>query len=414
MTIKTLIRNPQLLSLAGNALAAGAGFLSVMLLARTQSPADLGTWMLYLTAWSFFDMVRSGLVQTALVKYYASTQEAGYAGAAWMIISVFTGAVSLLIGLGNLAFSSFIKDADVRLLLTQFPWLLISTVPYGIASWIQQAHHRFDRLLWMRLAFTFPFLAFVTTSYYFHWTISDIGWAQTIIYTICSLIFLPWSEWKAWALSTKKHVSDLLHFGKYSIGTLLCANLLKSSDTILLGIYLSPAAVAAFNLPYKLIEVVEIPLRSVAATAFPQMSRLLQTEGAGSVRALLIRQLKMLTLVLIPLSIACYIFAEPLVVLLGGEAYRSSASFFRVFAIYSLFLPADRFIGVAIDSLGMPQVNTLKVFLMVLVNVIGDIIALQLTQEPLAVAIVTVVTVLTGVIVGAYFLRSSFNRYAPA
>lgn len=53
------------------------------------------------------------------------------------------------------------------------------------------------------------------------------------------------------------------------MGTMVGANLLRSSDTFLIGAFLGGEAVAIFNIPLKLFELVEIPLRSFAATALP-------------------------------------------------------------------------------------------------------------------------------------------------
>jgi hypothetical protein len=61
-------------------------------------------------------------------------------------------------------------------------------------------------------------------------------------------------------------------------------------------------------------------------------------------------------------------------------------------------------LGVALDALGKPQLNTLKVFTMVVVNVVGDLLVLSLGGSLWQIALVTVVTTFAGVLAGLYML----------
>ncbi|HEV7351126.1 lipopolysaccharide biosynthesis protein [Telluribacter sp.] len=413
MVLKKLLQNPRLLSLAGVGVSAASGFLGVMVLARTLTPTELGTWILYLTVWTFLDMLRSGLVHTALVRYHAATRDNRYTGATWAISGAFTVVVSLLVGGAGLI--GLELPDEWRLVLPQLPWLLLATWPYSVALWQRQAEGRFDHILRLRLGFTVPFLVFVTLGFWQKWSLESIAWAQTGLYLLVSIgaVGAGWTHWQALRTFQRQQLRELWNFGKYTIGTLLCTNLLKSSDTFLLGYYLSSAAVAAYNLPYKLIEIVEIPLRSVMATLLPQLSQYGEKGSLQQAKALFFKELKLLTLVLVPVSILCFILAEPLVVLLGGEAYRDSAILLRVFAVYSLFLPADRLIGVTLDSLGRPRFNTIKVVLMAAFNIIGDVVVLHYWQQPVPVAVVTIGTVVVGVVFGGIVLRNVFASEVP-
>lgn len=67
-----------------------------------------------------------------------------------------------------------------------------------------------------------------------------------------------------------------------------------------------------------------------------------------------------------------FIFAEQIVYILGGQDYIITANIFRIFCIYGLLLPIDRFIGVALDSVNQPRLNFYKVVYMAAANIIGD------------------------------------------
>lgn len=70
----------------------------------------------------------------------------------------------------------------------------------------------------------------------------------------------------------------------------------------------------------------------------------------------------------------------------------------------------DRFSGITLDIIGKLYLNFLKVILMVLVNVGGDIIAIHYFGNIGSVATVSILTFLTGVIFGNYFLKKYLHH----
>jgi O-antigen/teichoic acid export membrane protein len=169
--------------------------------------------------------------------------------------------------------------------------------------------------------------------------------------------------------------------------------------------YLGPAALAAYNLPYKLIELIEIPLRSLAATFLPQAVKQSHTGNLSALKSLFYQYTVLLTMLLLPVTVLLFMFAEEMVVLIGGRAYASSANIFRCFVIYSLFLPLDRFLGITLDIINKPHLNLLKVGLMVIINIAGNLVAIHLAGAPVYIAVATIITVVSGVIVGWFTLK---------
>jgi O-antigen/teichoic acid export membrane protein len=117
----------------------------------------------------------------------------------------------------------------------------------------------------------------------------------------------------------------------------------------------------------------------------------------------------LVSMAIVPVAILLFISASELIVMAGGKQYAMSANIFRVFVLYSLFLPLDRFIGVTLDSMGKPHLNLLKVLLMVGVNIAGNLLVLELFQSTLLVAVATLVTTGCGIIFGVIVL----NRFFP-
>jgi len=196
------------------------------------------------------------------------------------------------------------------------------------------------------------------------------------------------------------------------------SNLLKSADTFIISLspFLGASGVALYSVPLKLTEVPAILLNSLSAVAFPKFSR---TAARGNIRKL--RQLfydysGVVTAFFMALAVGGFIFARDLVVIIGGEEYAHTHIIFKVFCVYALLLPVERFTGVALDSLNMPHKNMKKVMIMSLANIAGNLMVVGaiaplfpslLTVNLLAmVAAVTVVVTIGGQMAGFYFLKN--------
>jgi hypothetical protein len=73
-------------------------------------------------------------------------------------------------------------------------------------------------------------------------------------------------------------------------------------------------------------------------------------------------------------------------------------------------MPLDRYLGIALDSLDLPHINSMKVVLMASLNVFGDWYVLSHQIGLNAVAFITVLNTLFGIFVGMYYLNKKLSR----
>ncbi len=220
-----------------------------------------------------------------------------------------------------------------------------------------------------------------------------------------------------WArLSTLRHrtsevINEVFHFGKYSFGTFLCANLLRSSDTFIIKFMLSPAALAVYNLPTRLLEIIEIPLRSGFATAMPSMSADINRGREDEVATTLKKYVGLLTLLFVPITIGVLLFADVLVGLIGGGKYvgTEAANIYRIMIVCSLLFPLERFLGITLDLINKPQLNLVKVLLALAVNVTADIACIHFMHSIYGAAVASIFTLVASTVYGYVMLR----RYLP-
>ena len=96
--------------------------------------------------------------------------------------------------------------------------------------------------------------------------------------------------------------------------------------------------------------------------------------------------------------------AADIITLFANEGFAASVPVLRAALLYVLFLPLDRYIGVALDSLHLPQINTYKVLGMAFFNLIGSTLVLFLDWPLYAVALVTLGNIGLGITFGFRYL----------
>lgn len=417
--VKHIVREDNFLSLAGNLSVAFFGLLGFAILARTLSVDEFGIWVLFITASSFVEMLRFGLTSTGLVRYLSGAEDNYYnelVGANALIGVVSTFIISSLLLALLLIFKSPIYAAGYHIFFIWYPLVAIANLPWNTALVLLHAQQRYDAMLTIRLVNSLLFLLVLLVHIFHPLSLNQLamGYLLANMLTSALTVFKRWDQLLKMRMATQNAIRQLLNFGRYTTITLIGTNLLRSLDTFIISFSpLGNAAVALYSVPLKLTELQQIPLRSFAATAFPKMSKASSRQNTAAWMSIFNTYTGAITLLFIPFSIFAFIFAEPLVVLLGGSNYAATqhtggtdpADIMRIFALYGLLLPLDRMTGIGLDSINQPRKNAVKVLLMVIANIIGDIIAVYIFKSLLLVALASVLFTLVGIYVGMYFLR---------
>lgn len=410
--LKKIFKEHNFNSLLGNLVISALGFLSFLLLSRKLLPEVFGQWVIFTSAATLVDLLRFGLTRNALITFTAG-KDAGttreITASAFLMGLVFVGVISLLFIPVFLVLPSSVQSNSLGMILKWYPLLALTNLGWNNGVSLLQSKMKFSTILYMRSLNTglFVLLLFVVPAA----SINSFG-------NLVLLFILPNAAASVMSFigrydgllflkkANRKRMLQIYNYGKYSVGSFLGSSLLRGADSFLIGMapLLGPRGVAIYAIPMKLVEIMEIPLRSFAATAFPKLSLAFNNNNMKQLRSIFYTYTGVITILFIPVSIFGMIYAPQLVSLLGGDQYSTEvatmATIFRVFCIYGLLLPIDRMSGIMLESMNIPKMNFRKILLMLSLNLIGDVIAVFVFGMLEYVAVATVVFTLAGAIAG--------------
>jgi O-antigen/teichoic acid export membrane protein len=414
MQILKRLVNKHTLSLASNAVMPIISMVTVSLLARNLTERDLGYWILFLITFTIANFFRSGFLQTSLVKFYAGANKERAAivvGSTWFMGLLLTSLLAIV----SLITYLFGSNPSLEITVKWFAIIFFSTLPSSIALWVLQAEERFDKIFLLQLIHPASFFLSIVGLIIIHQT-----HFRFVIYAYCfsamltSIISMAAGWAKAASIRKKSNecVKELVNFGKFSVFTSISSYLLRGSDTFIIKyMFVDPSFVAIYYLPQRLMEVIEIPLRSFIATALPAMSAALQRDEKRQMTYIMKKYAGILTILLIPMSIVTFICADFIIEIIGGHKFvpTEAARVFRIFLCFAVLLPVDRFFGITLDILNKPHLNLIKVVIMLVVNVAGDFAGIYFTHSLYGVALASIVSFIAGVVYGYWVLKKNLQ-----
>jgi len=416
--ILSSFKNIHFQSLLGNGVMAIFGMVTIAILYRALSVKDIGVYVFFMTILGLIDTLRSGFLTNSFIKFYSGTEKDRaneVAGSAWCLALAITG-LSILINVITFFISSYITNEGMILFLKYFSLISLATLPSFMANLVVQGEKRFDRLLWLRLINQVLFTGTVVVlTVMGKSTLTLIVWTYILSNLASSLasVFLGWSKIETVRYFSKASFMEIFHFGKYSVGTSVSSNLFKVTDTFFINFFLGPAALAVYNLGGRLLQIVEIPLLSFAASGMPSLSGYYNNKQKEEMMYVMKKMVGMLSFAIFCIAVLSIIFAEPIIMLIGGAKYldTEAPNIFRMFMSMAILYPADRFFALTLDVIHMPKINFYKILVMLVVNLAADYIGVTIFKSAYSIVIANIFPILVAIII-AYVPLNRYSKFS--
>ncbi|MEZ4777181.1 MAG: flippase [Bacteroidia bacterium] len=358
-------------------------FGSFYFLVRGMTKEHFGIWTIFLILSALIEVTRMGLIQNGLVKFLTSTDNQkikGRINTASLMLNIFITLISTIILFVMAQLQHVFWNVT---LLDELIYIYILTtivlIPFFQFTFILQANYDFRGILYSNVVrqglFFFyvlfcyldpdyPFrllhlAAFQVVSAFFG---SIVAWFTARKYLIFSArLDIRWLKW-------------LFGYGKFVVGTNLGSMFIKSIDQLMLGIMMSPVAVAIYGTAIKVANLVEVPTQSIAAIVFPKSAQKIEKEGKESVKQLYEKSVGVILALIIPGVIFVLLFPEWILKIIAGDEYLEAAQLLQVTMLYGLFVPFARQFGTMLDAMGKPHINFFIVMISAVLNIVFNYI----------------------------------------
>lgn len=339
-------------------------FLSFFLMVRALSKADFGIWSLYLTLAGMVEMIRVGLIHSALVRFlsiHTAPDEQAEISTASLVMSLLhsLGSASLLMGIGWVVRQFWdLAPLDDLLLIYIASTFAMSFSHHFLA--VQQAHLKFQGTFLSNFARHSSFFAYVAVVYFspgWEPKLHQLVWAQMISILIGALVAIGtgWSEARLSRHLSLGRMRDIVAYGKFVIGTYLGTSLIKTIDQVMLGVLVSPIGVASYSTAMRIAHLVEVPIQSIAAVVFPQSARQMKSEGIQAIRHLYEKSVGVILAMVVPGVLFVMTFTEWILLFVAGPRYLDTVPVLQVVMLYAMLLPFSRQFGTIVESIGKPH-----------------------------------------------------------
>ena len=408
-------RNKQFLSFLGNLVSAFFNLLSFMILVRIlPTKDDFGQWVVFTGVYNILDQIRTGLLQSGIIKFYTGADletARRVAGAAWHVSLLITIGYVLLSLLGYFTVAPYLP-VPWPLFLGWLGILTLLSLPMNFASWVLQAENRFNEIVYIRVSQNGSFVVLLGILWFFNEvSLANVLYAYCGSMAISSLYCLlrRWTGIRNIAFRTREQALELYRFGRLIIGSMVSSSLINNTNNFVILKMLGPANVALFSIPQKFMEVVEIILRSFVATAQPTLSAAANRGDKQAVAIAFCRYTGTVTLLIIPFIIGMLIFTEPLIIILAKGNYLGVTTVVRITLISAILWPLDRFNGVTLDMMGLAHVNFYKNILKMVLNAIFAVVLVWIFPDIISVALATILHIIFAIGYGYYIMKKHMD-----
>ncbi|MET6997410.1 flippase [Chitinophaga defluvii] len=340
------------------------GVGSILVLTRTLSKPDMGTWNLFLVYTAIIEVIRHSLIKNAVIKYLNSSEKEEHAfihTGALTLNSIATICILLLIVVFIVPISNFLKAPGLVEVMYYFLPGLLLLIPFSHFEWIQNSNADFKGIFWAYLTRQGVSFGLIIISLLagLHITLTLL-----VIYFNLGILFGALvSAYFARKFLTgtikvdPQWVKKLWHFGKYVFGTNISASIFRNTDQFVISSYLSTASVALYGVCLRISNLVDVPSQVLADILFPKTAQMMEAGNMEKVKFYYEKAVGAILAIALPVSLGIFLLPKLVLYIIAGANYEEAAPILQITILYGLFLPFIKQFGTIMDSIGLPKTN---------------------------------------------------------
>lgn len=380
-------------------------FLGIIVFARILNASSLGLFFLFQAVVYILAMVADFGLQGAIEKRISENKcKAEFAGAGILLTAIFTSFVSILIWVFKSELNSYFGlQSPVLIIIGVFLhnyFILIIKIMSGELHVGDTAILRFGRsVLWFLGGLILVWLWRKNASALI------ISWlVATSVVTVAGFYFVETEL----AIPAITHLESTFSFSIYNFVSSAEWQLYNWVDIVVIGYFVSQAAVGAYEVAWRLTSVVVLLSQSISMTIFPKISELHSHEKYDEISELVKASLSPAILLIIPGFGGAVVLSTDLLNYLFGNSYATASVALSILMGGRLFQAFQGVFGVGVRGINRPDLSAISNFIALLTNIAMNIL-LVWKFGIVGAAVATSISVATNCLLHFYFLQ----EYVP-
>lgn len=339
------------------------GLINFMILIRTLTKPQMGTWALFLAVTSIFEAAKTNLLKNAHVRFVSANDNikdrTSIAASSFLInalislvfvilIIFFSGWLSRVFNMGN----------ELATMLIWFIPGLIGMVFFSHLEAVQQSNLDFKGGFAGYFVRQIIFFLIITAHAVFHipFTLQYLAIYQSASIILGALVLLLYTrKYLHYTFNvTRRWIKEILGYGGYILSSGVIAHVLANLDQLITGRFLSSAAVASYNAASRINGLVDIPSFAASEVVFPKIAKATTEEGPAKVKYLYEKMVAVLLSFTTPAAIFIILFPNLVINLVAGKEYLDAAPILQLYMITGIWRPMQNQAANLLNSIGRP------------------------------------------------------------
>lgn len=350
-------------------------FITMILAHKALTKQEMGVWALFMTITSIIELIRQGLVKTALIKFINSSSEEDHkyiVGAAFFLNLIITIITALLMFVFTPFLAYFFKAPQLESMLYILQLGLLIMIPFSHFEWLMYSKVLFKGLFWtyffrQGITLGLVFIIFLINNKISLNSLVIIYDMGLLTGTIVSYGYIKRIIQKSFVFS-KEWVFRLFHFGKYVFASGLSTLVFRSADQIMLSPLLGTVTFnASQNIAMRFINLSDLPSQTLGDILFPKSAQ--SDKSPSKIKYYYEKTVGASLCVVVPLVLFVLLFPKAIIYMLAGPQYYDAIPYLQLVAFSSITLAFLKQYGVIMDSTGKPFINLITTTIIAIVQV---------------------------------------------
>lgn len=353
-------------------------FITMILAHKALTKQEMGVWALFMSITAIIELIRQGLVKTAMIKFmnHSDSADQKYVlGAAFFLnafITILTAAVMFLL---TPYFAGLLRAPQLETMLYLLQAGMLLMIPFSHFEWLMYSKVLFKGLFWTYFFRQGITLALVFILFLVNKKISLN--ALVVIYNIGLLLgaLVSYRYVKPFLINTwvfsKIWIYKLFHFGKYVFASGLSTLVFRSADQMMLSPILGTTLYnASQNIAMRFINLSDLPSQTLGDILFPKSAQSQNSNNPLIIKYYYEKTVGASLCIVLPLVLFVLLFPKAIIFVLAGAQYYDAIPYLRLIAFTSITLAFLKQFGVIMDSTGRPLVNLITITIIAVLHVL--------------------------------------------